>query len=175
MENIYRPGGQNYLHVNDDRILKVDENYIKYLKSLAQNDSLGKCTMCLHNDTREHVHEMMNVYPKGSYVRPHSHPFKTETKMIIEGELLAVIFDKTGEILDEFILRKESIFTVRIDKGIIHTNIPLTDVVFHEVISGPFVGKDDSVFPEWAPSLDDEDGIRKIMDKIYQVKNQRGE
>lgn len=173
MENMYRPRGKDYLHVNDDRILKVDKDYIEYLKSLAKNDSSGKCTMCLHNDTREHVHEMINVYPKDSYVRPHSHPFKTETKMIIEGKLLVVIFDKAGEILDEFVLQREGIFTARIDKGIIHTNIPLTDVVFHEVITGPFVGKDDSVLPEWSPSLEDEDGIRKIMDKIYQEKEMR--
>lgn len=174
MKNNYRPGGKDYLHVNDDRILKVDKNYIEYLKSLAQKDSSGKCTMCLHNDTREHVHEMVNVYPKDSYVRPHSHPFKTETKMIIEGKLLVVIFDEAGEILDEFVLQKDGVFTARLDKEIIHTNIPLTDVVFHEVISGPFVGKDDSVFPEWAPGLDDEDGIIKIMNQIYQERDQRG-
>lgn len=170
MENVYRPGGKDYFHVNDDRILKVDKKYIEHLKSLAQNDSSGKCTMCLHNDTREHVHEMVNVYPRNSYVRPHSHPFKTETKMIIDGELLVVIFDKAGEILDKFVLKREGIFTARIDKGIIHTNIPLTDVVFHEVTAGPFVGKDDSVFPKWAPGLGDEDGIKKIMDKIFQKK-----
>lgn len=173
MENMYRPGGKDYLHVNDDRILKVDKNYIDYLKSLAKKDSLKKCTMCLHNDIREHVHEMVNVYPKDTYVRPHSHPFKTETKIIIEGKLLMIVFDDMGEIMDEFILQREDIFTTRIDKGIIHTNIPLTDVVFHEVITGPFVGKDDSVFPEWAPDLNDEDGIRKIMDKIYKEKEMR--
>lgn len=167
MENMYRPGGKDYLHVNDDKILKIDGEYIKFLKSLAQKDSLGKCTMCLHNDTREHVHEMVNVYPKDTYVRPHSHPFKTETKMIIEGELLVVIFDKSGEILDEFVLQREGIFTARIDKEIIHTNIPLTDVVFHEVTAGPYVGIGDSVFPEWAPELDDKNGIKQIMDTIY--------
>lgn len=175
MENMYRPGGKDYLHVNDDRILKMNREYIAHLKALAQKDSSGKCTMCLHNDIREHVHEMVNVYSKGTYVRPHSHPFKTETKIIIEGELLMVVFDKEGGILDEYVLERGGIFTSRFDKGIIHTNIPLTDAVFHEVITGPFVGKDDSVFPEWAPSLDDEDGIRKIMDKIYQRRNQGGE
>ena len=165
---MYRPGGKEYVHVNDNRILKIDKEYIEYLKLLAKKDSSGKCTMCLHNDIREHVQEMVNIYPKGMYVRPHNHPFKTETKTVIEGELLIVIFDQEGEILDEFVLEKNRIFTVRLDKGIIHTNIPLTNVVFHEVITGPYVGKDDSAFPEWAPSLDDEDGIRKIMDKIYQ-------
>ena len=65
-------------------------------------------------------------------------------------------------------MEKNGIFICRIDKGIIHTNIPLTDVVHQEVISGPFIGKDDSVFTEWAPALDDEAGIERIMDRIYQ-------
>lgn len=168
MENTYRPGGKDYLHVNDNKALKIDKEYIESLKSLAKAHKDGKCTMCLHNDIREHVHEMINVYPAETYVRPHHHPFKTETKIVIEGKLLMVIFDSEGEILDEFVMEREGIFTFRLDKGIMHTNIPLVDSVFHEITDGPFVGKDDSVFPKWAPALDDEEGIRKIMQKIYQ-------
>lgn len=166
MENIYRPSGKNYLHINDNKILKIDKEYISYLKALAQNDSERKCTMCLHNDIRAHMHEMINVYPKGAYVRPHSHPFKTETKIIIEGKLQAIIFADNGEILDKFVMERDGIFTFRLEKGIIHTNIPLTDVVFHEVIEGPFAGKDDSVFPAWSPEQDNIDAVKKYMKKI---------
>ena len=63
-------------------------------------------------------------------------------------------------------MEKDGIYTVRLDKGIIHTNIPVTDIVFHEITEGPFVGKNDSVFPDWAPELDDDEGVRKFMDKI---------
>lgn len=165
-KNMYRPGGKEYLYVNDNKKLKIDKGYIDYLKSLALKNSDGKCTMCLHNDTREHVHEMLNVYAGKSYIRPHSHPFKTETKIMIEGKLLVVIFEETGEITDRFIMERDGIFTFRMDKGIIHTNIPLTDVVFHEVITGPFVGKDDNIFPEWAPPLDDREGMKGMMDRL---------
>lgn len=170
MEKRYRPSGKSYLHVNDNKILKIDKKYIEYLETLAQTNNTGKCTMCLHNDTREHVHEMINVYPEDAYIRPHSHPFKTETKIIISGKLLIVIFDSTGEILDKFIMQKNGIFSFRIDKGIIHTNIPLTEVVFYEVTDGPFIGKGDSVFPDWAPELCDKCGIDRIMDKINQER-----
>lgn len=166
MNDSYRPSGKNYLHVNDNKMLKMDGNYIAHLKTLAQKDKDRKCTMCLHNDTRAHVHEMINVYPGGMYVRPHSHPFKSETKIMIEGKLKVIIFDQCGEIVDEFIMEREGIFTFRLDKGIIHTNLPLTDVVFHEVTEGPFVGQNDSVFPEWAPTLDDEEEISEFMNKI---------
>ncbi len=170
MSIMFRPSGKDYLHVNDSNILKIDKKYIAYLKDLAQKNKDGKCTMCLHNDTRAHVHEMINVYPKGTYVRPHSHPFKTETKILIEGKLYVMIFDSMGEIVDEFVMERNGIFTFRMEKGVVHTNIPLTDCVFHEVISGPFVGKNDSVFPEWSPKPSDEEEVKKIMNRIKQIK-----
>lgn len=166
MKNIYRPSGKDYLYVNDNCMVKIDSKYITHLKMLAQKNSSKKCTMCLHNDTRLHVHEMINVYPKGTYVRPHKHPFKTETKIMIEGKLLLVIFDDTGGITDKFVMDQGSIFTFRLDRGIMHTNIPLTDVVFHEIIEGPFVGKDDSVFPEWAPIDGDNTAVLRLMDRM---------
>lgn len=166
MDYDYRPSGKGYLHVNDEKILKVDKGYIARLCALAQENSESKCVMCLHNDIREHVHEMINVYPKGMYVRPHAHPFKTETKIIIEGQLLVVLFDDMGMMTDRFVMDRNHIFTIRIDKGIIHTNIPLTDVIFHEVISGPFAGKDDSIFPGWSPEADDKDAVQTIMNRM---------
>ncbi len=166
MEKAFRPGGREYLHVNDSRELKIDKKYIDYLKLLAVENKEQKCTMCLHNDTREHVHEMINVYPAKCYIRPHSHPFKIESKVIIEGKLLVILFDDTGKISDKFIMEKDGIFTFRLDKGIIHTNIPLTDVVFHEIIEGPFVGKDDSVFPQWAPDISDKERVSLYMEKL---------
>lgn len=171
MGGLYRPGGKSYLYVNDDRILKIDDGYIDNLKALAKKDASGKCRMCLHNDIRDHVHEMIEVYPEGAYVRPHFHPLKIETKTIIEGRLLVVLFDADGEISDKIIMEKSGIFTVRIDKGIIHTDIPLSDVVFHEINTGPFTGNDDSVFPKWAPISNDEEGIRNLL---IRVESRRG-
>lgn len=96
MESTYRPSGKKYLHVNDSAILKIDKNYIENLKLLAKEDDSGRCTMCLHNDIRDYLHEMVHVCPKNTYVRPHSHPIKTETKIIIEGKLMVVTFDAGG-------------------------------------------------------------------------------
>lgn len=162
----YRPSGKDYLHVNDKKILKIDYAYIEKLKKLAENDVSGKCMMCLHNDIRDYVHEMVDVYPKGAYVRPHFHPIKIETKTIIEGRMLVVIFDANGGISDKIIMDKSGIFTVRLEKGVIHADIPLTDVVFHEIKTGPFEGKNDSVFPQWAPMDNDVSEIKKLMDII---------
>lgn len=166
MKELHRPSGKDYLHVNDEKILKVDKEYITNLKLLAQNDKDKKCMMCLHNDIKAHVHEMINVYPRCTYVRPHSHLSKTETKIMIEGKMLVVIFNVVGEIIDKFVMDRNGIFTFRMDKGIIHTNIPLTDVVFHEITEGPFEGKNDSLFPVWAPEYNNNEDIVQFMYRI---------
>lgn len=167
MENQYRPSGKEYLHVNDNRILKIDKEYIGYLKSLAKKDSSGKCMMCLHNDTRAYIHELVSVYPAGVYLRPHSHPNKTESTTLIEGKLQVIIFDEFGEILDEFIAERDGIFTFRLDKGIIHAFVPVTDIVFYEAKNGPFVDKKtDAIFPKWTPEPQDTEKVAMYMKEV---------
>lgn len=169
-KDIIRPGGdKKYFYVNDEKILKIDVDYIENLKNKAETNGCNRCTMCLHNDIHAKVHEMINVMHELEYIRPHAHPFKTETKIIVEGQLLMIIFDNDGRIVDRYIMQRNSgnsIFTTRIDRGIYHTNIPLTDVVFHEVITGPYVGKDDSVFPEWAPEVEDRERVESYLNHL---------
>lgn len=168
----FRPGGKNYIYVNDQRILKIDQAYIENLKSEAGQSESPRLTMCLHNDIRHNVHEMIQVFKKHEYVRPHYHPKKTETKIMLEGRLLVVIYDISGNKLDQFVMSRDegSIFMFRMDKGIIHTNIPLTDVVFQEITSGPYLGKDDSIFPGWTCHTDDAEGVQRYIDDLLREK-----
>ena len=176
----YRPGGKSYLCVNDDSKLVVNAEYLAGLKERRDGNPESKCTLCLHNDTREKHHEMINLYPKGEYVRPHCHPDKTETKIMLEGKMLVVLFDDKGNITDRIILSPgtNDNFLLRIDRMVVHTNIPLTDVVFYESITGPYTGVNDSVFPAWAPALDDDDAIQEFyarldIEDLYGSRNEK--
>lgn len=164
----YRPGGKSYLCVNDDSKLVVNAEYLARLKERQDGNSEKRCTLCLHNDTREKHHEMINLYRKGEYVRPHCHTDKTETKIMLEGKMLAILFDEKGKITDRIILSSSTNdnFLLRIDRKVIHTNIPLTDVVFYESITGPYTGVNDSFFPAWAPALDDHDAIKELYVRL---------
>lgn len=168
--NNYRPGGKDYIYVNDLNVLKINKAYIEKLKNQAREKNGSRLTMCLHNDIRENVHEMIQIFKKHEYVRPHYHPNKTETKIVLEGKLLVVIYDIDGKQLDQFIMSREenSTFMFRMNKGIIHTNIPLTDVIFQEIISGPYLGDGDNIFPEWTCSMDDIEGVKKFMNDLLQ-------
>lgn len=176
----YRPGGKSYLCVNDDSKLVVNAEYLARLKEKQYGNPEKKCTLCLHNDTREKHHEMINLYRKGEYVRPHCHIDKTETKIMLEGKMLAVLFDDKGKITDRIILSSgtNDNFLLRVDRRVIHTNIPLTDVVFYESITGPYTGVNDSFFPAWAPELDDKGAIQKLyarldIEDFYRLGNEK--
>lgn len=86
--------------------------------------------------------------------------------------MLVVIYDANGEILDRFIMSREenNIFMFRMERGIIHTNIPLTDVVFQEIVSGPYLGSGDSIFPEWTYDSDDIKDVQKYLGDLLQIE-----
>lgn len=164
----YRPKGKEYLLVNDDSELRIDAEYLDQLKAKRSSMAENKCTLCLHNDVRAGMHEMINAYAKGEYVRPHYHPDKTETKIMIEGRMLILLFEENGNIRDKIVLSddRKGCFLIRIDKGIIHSSIPLSDVVFYEATTGPYVGKGDSIFPVWSPETDRKEEIFRLYAKL---------
>ena len=167
-EEAYRPKGKSYLCVNDDEILKIDSEYVTGLKERKSKNPENKCMLCLHNDIRASLHEMINVYDKGEYIRPHYHPNKTETKIVLEGNMMVILFDDDGVIKERIILsgKEKACFLLRIEKGIIHCSIPITDVVYYEATTGPYTGKDDSVYPEWAPAKENAKEIRELYARI---------
>lgn len=165
---MYRPKGKDYLLVNDNPELKINGEYLARLKMKQGSTVESKCTLCLHNDVRAGMHEMINVYAKGEYVRPHYHPNKTETKIMIEGRMLIVLFEANGDIRDRIMLSddRKDCFLIRIDQGIMHSNIPLTNVIFYEATTGPYVGKGDSIFPVWAPEINQKEEISRLYAKL---------
>jgi len=150
--------------------VKIDTELINSLKKTAAGNESRKVTLCLHKTHADGVHEMINVYPKGLYVRPHKHPIKTETKHMIEGKMIMLIFDDQGHVTDQFELAERTLggcLAHRLEKNYFHSIVPLSDiVVFHEIINGPYTGIDDSLFPDWAPEITDQEGIKAFMGKI---------
>ena len=160
---------EKVVYNTEDRI-KIDEDRISKLKSIAAKNESKNVTMCLHRTHDVAVHEMINVYPKGMYVRPHKHLDKTETKHMIEGKMLMLMFDEEGGVTDKFVIGEKGsgeCLAYRIDKNLYHSIIPLSEtIVYHEIISGPYTGTNDSIFPEWAPEIDDQKGIQEFIDRV---------
>jgi cupin fold WbuC family metalloprotein len=149
----------------------VDQNTIELLKLKAKNSEEGKARLCLHKDFEDPLQEMVIVHTKYAYIRPHKHEKKDESISVIEGRCLLVFFDEEGRVKYRFILTGKRNIVCRIEKNTWHSMVILSDyIVFHEVVSGPFMGKGDSIFPRWAPSKDDKLAIRAFIKDISKNK-----
>ena len=87
-----------------------------------------------------------NFYP------PHKHLRKGETYHIIKGKMACVLFNNLGKIKLVCALKKNDIFRTPIN--IFHTMIPISKyVIYHESKVGPFLRRNDSIFPKWIKKI----------------------
>ena len=137
--------------------------HIKWLKAKAIGNTRERVRLCTHQSVEDAVHEMLIVHIKGTYIRPHKHPNKSESFHIIEGTLDIVIFDDAGNIFEVVNMGEYSSgdqFFWRLSQSYFHTVIPRSDVVvFHETTGGPFVKETSNVPAPWSPTEDDIESI----------------
>ena len=155
-EVLYSPGA----------ITQVNRNDIGCLKELAARNPRRRIRLCAHPDTADPLHEMLIVHMRDAYVPPHRHPGKSESFLIIEGELSVVVFDEAGGVTDVIDMGEPGsgrAFYYRLSEARYHTVIATTDVVvFHEVTNGPFRQEDLERAP-WAPGEDDLEAQRNFL------------
>ena len=144
----------------NDNIVTISKNTIDELKNLASNNKLNKSRLLLHNKNDNKLHEMLIVHlsspPKSfKYNIPHKNINISKSWLVIEGEILIVIFNDEGDILEHYFIGKKSIdqdFMIRLNNSYYHTLIPTTaTVVYIESLIGPFAGRNDA---PWAPKED---------------------
>jgi cupin fold WbuC family metalloprotein len=117
-----------------------------------------------HSSYDEPLQRFLNVFVKGSYVRPHRHlePPKAEVVMVLEGQMGFFIFDDHGTVRKSVVLglgpyRSGSpIWGIDVVAGNWHSAIALTErAVCFEAKSGPYSQTTDKEFASWAPAEQD--------------------
>ena len=105
----------------------------------------------------DNPHRFLNVMVRGTYIPPHRHcdPPKSESFLVLEGELAFITFDDAGQITRTLILGRDAL-GVDIQPGVWHTMAVLTaHVVCFEVKPGPYSAATDKDFAPWAPREND--------------------
>jgi hypothetical protein len=90
---------------------------------------------------------------QGTYIAPHRHRDapKTESFIVLEGELAFFTFDDAGQITSTVILGRDAV-GVDIQAGVWHSMAVLTEhVVCFELKPGPYSAATDKDFAPWAP------------------------
>jgi len=137
-----------------ENVVSVNKKRIDHLKTIALNSTLKRSRVLLHQSKDDAVHQMINIFCSGTYVRPHKHPErKSESYHIIDGELHVFIFDDVGRVIDRHHLLQNGHGSIVLRMmNVWHMPLPVTDfVVFHEIYTGPFIKDHDVVYADWSP------------------------
>jgi cupin fold WbuC family metalloprotein len=106
-----------------------------------------------HSSMEDNPHRFLNVMVRGTYIAPHRHldPPKSESFLVLEGELAFFTFDDAGQVASVRVLGRDAI-GVDIQPGVWHTIAVLSPhVVCFEVKPGPYSAANDKDFAPWAP------------------------
>jgi cupin fold WbuC family metalloprotein len=106
-----------------------------------------------HAGMEDNPHRFLNVMVRGTYIPPHRHrdPPKSESFLVLEGELAFFAFDDAGRITETRVLGRDPM-GVDIQPGVWHTIAVLSPhVVCFEVKPGPYSAANDKDFAPWAP------------------------
>lgn len=153
-------------------LVSVSFKDIKFLKQKTLENQRRRARLCTHLSPSDNLHEMLILHTNDTYVRPHKHIGKVESLFVIEGNAIFVVFNDSGNItyamtLGDYLSGKT--FYCRISEPCFHTLIITSEIlVFHEVTNGPFLPSD-TLYAQWSPEPDDDDGIRQYLSKLNMV------
>ena len=137
----------------DSPVQVIDSDLFLPLIERARRSPRLRTNHNFHSSMEDNPHRFLNVMIQGTYIAPHRHrdPPKSESFLVLEGELAFFTFDDDGRITSTTILGRDAL-GIDIQPGIWHTIAVLTDhVVCFEVKPGPYSAATDKDFAPWAP------------------------
>ena len=152
---------------DEDVIIVKHYQLEQFIEQSESNTDNPKYRFCMHDSPDNKLQEMFIVRKKGEYCRPDRHDQIPETHMIMRGEEAVVLFDESGQITNVIFLgENDGVLAYRINAPIYHMTVALSDqAVDYEVKPGPFT-RDMNEFPDWAPTYEEPDRVRKFMEYI---------
>ncbi len=138
----------------EDAVPLVGRADMKKLIAKAHASPRQRSRICVHRGAQDKIQEMLIVLAKGTYVRPHKHPGKTESYHVIDGTADLAIFGDSGRLEEVIPMGKEAsglMFYCRVPTEKYHAFLVTSDVfVFHETTNGPF-DQDHNLWASWYP------------------------
>jgi len=152
----------------NDQFLQISKKDIIFLKSIANNNERKRARFCGHLSTSDDIQEMVIFHRKNTYIRPHKHLMKTESYLLLEGEIDMVLFDDEGNVIEVVELgdyKSGKPFFYRLQRQVFRSLILKTNAIFLEVKRGPFK-MDNILWAKWAPHHEDSENVRKFCKKL---------
>jgi cupin fold WbuC family metalloprotein len=139
------------------KIERIDESLFARTLARAESSARGRAHHNFHPTLDDNPHRFLNVMRRGTYITPHRHldPPKSETFLILRGEVAFFVFDDEGAIARcERLVEpgRGEVCGIDIAPGVWHTLAVLSErAICFEVKPGPYSVADDKDFAPWAP------------------------
>ncbi len=149
----------------DSRLQLVNSELFQSLIDRARKSPRLRTNHNFHSSMEENPHRFLNVLVRGTYIAPHRHedPPKSESFLVLEGEVAFFTFDDSGQIASRVVLGRDAM-GIDVGPGVWHTLAVLTPhAVCYEVKPGPYFAANDKDFASWAPR-EGEPGVRAYLD-----------
>lgn len=133
----------------------VDDNLLDELVAKAVDSPRKRSHHNLHESLEDDFHRLLIAAVSGTYMRPHRHtdPPKWELMMMLRGEMMVLVFDDYGDMIDRIGMSADGpIRCYEIPPGVWHAfAVPSADMVAMEVKPGPYLPLSDTDIAQWAP------------------------
>jgi len=139
----------------------LDSTLVAALIERARHSPRLRTNHNFHTSMEDNPHRFLNVMIRGTYIAPHRHcdPPKSETFIVLEGELAFFTFDDAGQVTGTHTLGRNTI-GIDIQPGVWHSLAVLTPhAVCFEVKPGPYSASNDKDFAPWAPREGDPSAV----------------
>ena len=160
---------KNGIFYSKKNIEFINYKHINFLKKNVKFVKNKRARICLHNNDKSKLQEMIIILAKDTYIRPHKHLNKSESLHVIEGSADAIFFDNKGNIIKKQRLggkSKNTDFYYRISDSVFHTlKIRSKYFIFHESTQGPFI-KNKTKYANWSPVENDTLNAKNFMKSI---------
>ena len=149
----------------------VDNQMMEALKSFSITEN-SDVRICLHDNPRANFQNMIILHRSCHFYRPHRHVKNGEIYHLLDGVLGIPFFNSRSLVTSLYRLSMDDCVMASIPVNADHAMFPLSEVViFHECKLGPFVPGEDTIVPDWAPAIDDDNGINLYKDRITKYFN----
>ena len=148
----------------------IDKALIDRTTEQARKESRLRKNYNLHERLCDPVNRLLNALEPGTYVpaHRHSHPAKDETVFVLRGNIVSVIFDDAGNIIERAVIDPaHGVYGFDIPAGQWHgLLVRERGTVVFEVKKGPFTPLTEEDIAPWTPRTDDKEGITRYLNRL---------
>ena len=148
----------------------IDKALIDRTTEQARKESRLRKNYNLHERLCDPVNRLLNALEPGTYVpaHRHSHPAKDETVFVLRGNIVSVIFDDAGNIIERAVIDPaHGVYGFDIPAGQWHgLLVRESGTVVFEVKKGPFTPLTEEDIAPWTPRTDDKEGITRYLNRL---------